>query len=330
MNQSSLRLEYIDIAKIIGLSLVILSHSVYPQLMFFANGCFVPIFFVTSGYTTHRVGLASKGYRLLMPYLIFSIVLGVLYIGQQWLATHKFEELYNTFLGLIYSRYCFYPLGQADNIYLLKAGNAPLWFLTSMFTAYIALIPLLKWPKMRGGVIVGYIAITWILNQLPILLPWSIDCAFIMAIFIYTGMQLREIDLINNNNWGLWCCILLVYCVAFYSNGYGNLSVRDYGDSILLCLISGILGSCLIMKIAVWIASFTIGKRLAHMGQYTLTMFCIQMPLLVGSRMILEKISLCFSLAIPLVCIAFCQLAITLSLGYAIALIARKIFPNLL
>lgn len=172
--------------------------------------------------------------------------------------------------------------------------------------------------------------LTWLLSKLPILLPWSLDTAFLMAIFIYAGVKLRETNLLSNNNWRLWCCILLAYYIVSHINGYENLSIRDYGDSILLCLMSGILGSCLIMKVSVWIASFAVGKHLARIGRYTLTIFCIQMPLLVGSRMIIEKISSCLSLTIPLVCIALCQLVITISLGYAIALIARKIFPNLL
>lgn len=324
------RLTYIDIAKALGLCLVILSHTVYPQLMFFALGCFVPIFFVTSGYTTQSVNIAKKCKRLLIPYFLFSSTFLILYAAQQWFTTHSLKEVTTAAWGILYSRYCVYPLEQTNNIVMLPAGNAPLWFLTSMFTAYVALIPLLRWPKLRGGVIIGYITLTWCLNRLPILLPWSVDCALLMAVFIFSGMQLRESKLLNNNSLLTWSVIMLGYCITTAINGYENISVRDFGHSVLLCIISGVLGSILILKLSTWIAQYKIGKWFAAIGRYSLTIFCVQMPLLVATRIICSKAAVYFSLNIPSEVIALCQLVSTLCVGYAIAVVAHKVLPKIL
>lgn len=54
------RYDYIDIAKGIGIFLVVCSHSLCSDLMYFANGFFIPLFFVLSGYTSKTFSLWKK------------------------------------------------------------------------------------------------------------------------------------------------------------------------------------------------------------------------------------------------------------------------------
>lgn len=323
------RLTHIDIAKAIGLCLVILSHTTCPQLMFFAIGCFVPIFYITSGYTTKSIDIAKRAKRLLIPYVLFSAGLLLLYALQQGLSSNSLEEMPTALGGVIYSRYCFFSYGAAENITLLKAGNAPLWFLTSMFTAYLALVPLLKWHKWQAWIIGGYLILTFLLAQLPILLPWSIDCAPLMAIFIYCGMKMRDHNLLDNRSWLLWSAVFIGYCVITIINGLENLSVRDYGKSILLCLTSGLLGSMLLLKLSKWIEASKIGSYLAAIGRYSLTIFCLQMPLLIGARILINKTAIGLSVAIAPELVAIGQLLITLGVGYVLAIMARKLLPSI-
>lgn len=49
------RLEFIDIAKGIGIILVVLSHTVRADLMYYTAAFFVPIFFFCSGYTSKPI-----------------------------------------------------------------------------------------------------------------------------------------------------------------------------------------------------------------------------------------------------------------------------------
>ena len=321
--QARARLTYIDIAKAIGLCLVILSHTVCPRLMFLALGCFVPVFFVASGYTTKTIELKKKAKRLLLPYALFSIALVGLFILKQVYFGSTHEGILENIGGILYSRYAIYPLGAENNIVLMQAGNAPMWFLTSMFMAYVALKPLLAWPKLREGVICLYLITTWLLSKLPVLLPWSLDTAFFMALFIYAGIVCRNTTILESKKWWLWIGLVIGYGVTTYLNGYENLSVREYGNSIVLSLIAGILGSVLIMKGSMWLSKHKIGKSLARIGQYSLTIFCVQMPLLICVNF------LCGSI-FPSVLVALIQVITTIAVGYFIAIIAHRIMPKVL
>lgn len=321
--QESTRLAYIDIAKALGLCLVILSHTVYPQLMFFALGCFVPVFLVASGYTTKTIAFKKKAKRLLFPYALFSLGFVVLFTIKQIYFSATHEGIFENIGGVLYSRYAIYPLSNENNIFLMQSGNAPMWFLTSMFMAYLALTPLLVLSQLRGRIICLYLFITWAISKLPILLPWSLDTAFFMALFIYAGIVCRRTSILDNNKWGLWIIFVIGYGVTAYLNGYENLSVREYGNSILLSLIAGILGSLLIMKGSMWLSKYKMGNLLACIGKYSLTIFCVQMPLIVCVNFICGSI-------FPAVLVALIQVITTIALGYVIAVVAHRIMPKLL
>ena len=320
------RLLYIDIAKAIGLCMVILSHTVYPKMMLYSVGWFVPIFFITSGYTTFNIDIAQKAKKLIGSYILYSVILFILFLSIQYIRQAPLGDIKNMVVGILYSRYSLYPLDVCDNIYFLNMEyNAPLWFLTSMFTAYVALMPLLKWPKWQAWIIGAYIILTFLLAQLPILLPWSIDCAPLMAIFIYCGMKMRDYNLLENRSWLLWSIIFIGYCVLTVINGSENLSVRDYGNSIVLCCMSGILGSIFTLKFAFWLEQFKIAKYIAYIGKHSLTIFCLQMPLIVFTRVVIHKLSGALSIEIATAAIALCQLSAAIVGGLIVDLIIRNL-----
>ncbi len=271
------RLDYIDIAKGFGILAVVYSHSGGEvDVMTYIGGFFIPLFFILSGYTlkipeqqTITFFLHKKGKRLLAPYLIFSIVLLLLY--RTFLPTD--------FLGVLYSRYCFYLFNVEDNIFFMRGGNAPLWFLTSMFTAYLAVWFLMKSGKYKPYVAVLYMLMTYGLDYLPILLPWSIDTAFLMAVFIWIGTWLKDIDM---KRWSSWHYVLLI--VAYFAlctlNGEPNLSVRVYARSVLLILMTGTIGAILVIKLSQKIEQTFLKTMMIELGRHSLVVFCIQMFLL--------------------------------------------------
>lgn len=324
--QKQPRLIYVDVAKAIGLFMVILSHTVYPQIMYIGIGCFVSIFFIVSGYTTQSLNITKKTTRLIGSYIIFSIILFFLYLLIQAIRHVPLDGCTNMAIGILYSRYSLYPLNTTENIYFLNMEyNAPLWFLTSMYTGFLALIPLLKLKKNKFFLICIYIFFAWLMNQCPILLPWSIDCAPMVAIFLFIGIKLHESNFLNNTSYIHWLAIISIYCLITYMNGGTNLSVRDYGNSILFCLLSGISGSLLILKTSKWIERFKISKYLALIGQHSLVIFCMQMPLITCTRVIINKINTLPSFDFPTIAIALCQLLVAIVGGLILSVIMRKI-----
>ena len=196
------RLNFIDISKGIGIILVILSH-VYSPLMQWASPCFIPIFFVVSGYcTTHLISVKKKFVKLMLPYLIFTVILLVVYVD--------FKPV--NFIGAIYSRWCLYPIDSTSNIYFLRSGNGPLWFLTSMFLAFCC-YKIIQLSKHPFRITIIYISITYILSYLPILLPWSVDTAFLMSVFILAGSFIRNVKMLDKLIFPVFALTAIIYCV---------------------------------------------------------------------------------------------------------------------
>ena len=76
------RLEFVDIAKGIGIMIVCFGHSGAEDVVIsWIGGFIVPLFFILSGYMYKDKGipvgkdLYNKGKKLLKPYLFFSVVL---------------------------------------------------------------------------------------------------------------------------------------------------------------------------------------------------------------------------------------------------------------
>jgi len=281
------RLEYVDILKGIGILLVIFSHSgAEGGAMMYVGGVFIPLFFIASGYTSKPLNqsllssLRVRTLRLLKPYSFFSIVLLLLY--------QRFTVL--DISGIFYSRYCLYPYGSGDNLILMGGGSPPLWFLTSLLTASVPFFLLQRYSKYTSWLILLFLAYTFVCQFLPVLLPWSLDTACLMAIFMYMGLLLR------NGRWqqdfpltyGLM--LLVVYVLLCTLNGELNVSVREYGYSFLLYLLTGLTGTVILLRVSRFLQGSRIGEFLATIGRHSLVIFCIQMFLLRLSHQLFHQL----------------------------------------
>lgn len=267
------RLEFVDIAKGIGIMIVCFGHSGAEDVVIsWIGGFIVPLFFILSGYMYKDKGipvgkdLYNKGKKLLKPYLFFSVVLLLIYKRFAW----------NDIVGVFYSRYCLYTYHAPDNIFFMKATNSPMWFLTAMFATFPLFYIIMKNEKYIKWIALSYLLITWGCTFLPILLPWSLDVVFIMAIFMYIGVLFRRQENLLNKPSYIYGLIIAAFLILCKVNGEPNPSVRELGHSLLLYMITGVLGSISMM----WICKHLEGKPfsglLADIGRHTLVIFCLQ------------------------------------------------------
>lgn len=266
------RLLFIDIAKGLGITLVVCSHTEAHNLMMWAVGFFVPIFYFCSGYMTIYPStngsitqkMMIRARKLLIPYLFFNLLL--LFYYRRW----SIFGLY----GIIYSRYFFFPLESENNFEFFIWGNYPMWFLTSLFVSYLLYYILLN-NKNKRLIILIYLCITYLLSLLPILLPWSIDTAFLSSLIMYAGLYAKNYNIISLRKNDLLLCIFiysLLLCVA----GDMNLSIRQYGISFIIYYIMAILGCIVILWSSKRIERTWIGKVFALFGKHSLTIFCVE------------------------------------------------------
>ncbi len=270
---NSKRVAFVDIAKGLGIMIVCLGHSGAEDFfMPWIGGFIVPLFFFLSGYMYKDKGLPiktdllSKAKKLLKPYFFFSFLLLVIYKRFAW----------NDILGVFYSRYCLYTYYTPDNIFFMKATNSPMWFLTAMLITYPLFYIIIRNEKYRVGIIVSYMLITWGCTYLPILLPWSLDIAFLMAIIMYAGVLFKR-----HLNWFqqpfyIKIIVFVIFVLLCILNGKPNPSVREYGISFLIYTTTGMLGTISM----VWFCKYIENKRhsefLAEIGRHTLVIFCLQ------------------------------------------------------
>ena len=271
-------LDYVDIAKGFGIVLVVCSHSDALGLMWIFMGMFVPIFYFCSGYTcsvkgTFKGSMLKRFKKLFVPYLFFNFVLFCVF------RHFSLREV----AGMLYSRYCLYPLDVTPNIKFLTSGNYPMWFLTSMIVSYLFFYLIVYYEKYRYYTIGGYVIATFMLSWCPILLPWSLDTAFLTALFMYMGMMARKHNLMETDKWVVRVLAIIyigIHCVG----GEMNLSVRMYGTSVVSYFVLGTLGSFLVLWGARFLVHTIAGNLLLILGRHSLTIFCIQMAFIVMAK----------------------------------------------
>lgn len=310
--------KHVDITKGIGIVIVTMSHCVCANWAYFANGFFVPLFFFVSGLTLNQLSLKKKFPRLIKPYLFFSVLFILLNIISHQQDINKYN-----LLGVFYSRYQLYANDYINNnLIFMNLGNATLWFLTSMFSAFV-LLKLILISGVKNQVVISsiYILIAYLLTYSPILLPWSIDTAFIASVFMVAGMNYKRI---KATSWKWIVLAIVVYGVAVYLNGYTNMSVREYGRNILLFFITGITGSFITVELSKNFESSRFLYPLKIIGQHSLTIFCLQIPLL----KFIQRVVCAFTTELY-IC-AICQIILTLVIGTLISKLIYKYIPTII
>lgn len=149
---SNKRLSYLDMAKGIGIILVLYGHLIYTSenVRVWISAFHMPLFFVISGITLSmgtkdekdvKGRISKKAHTLLIPYMWFSIIYFIVDIG-------------NVFLNKI-TMFDF----KANIIATLTfAGKSVMWFITALFISQVILI-LLQSKLPDIGVIISVIII---------------------------------------------------------------------------------------------------------------------------------------------------------------------------
>lgn len=274
----SKRLEYVDIAKGIGLILVVCSHSDAFDLMWLMMDMCIPIFFFCSGYTysmkgTFKESMIKKSKRLLVPYLFFNMVMLCAFCH------FSFREI----VGILYSRYSLYPLDVTPNIKFFTSGNYPMWYLTSMLVSYFLFYLLVYHEKYKHALMLLYAVLILCFMKSPILLPWSIDTAPLTAMLIYIGMKVRKHDLLSMDIY-LVLFLVLIYLGLRCVGGDLNISVRMYGSSVAIYFLLAIIAPFVVLWGAKFLEDTYIGKIFMSLGRHSLTIFCIQILFIMWAK----------------------------------------------
>lgn len=270
------RYEFIDLAKGIGILLVILGHiTLTPNfLRIWLYTFHIPLFFFLSGYvfsgnSDFKSFILKKIKSLLIPYLFFGLVLVLIQIWQS-----EPLNILNILVGFL-------------NL-ITQKKYLTVWFLSCIFIVNIIMWCIIRFTK--GDLyksllmsLVIYLIGAFYNFKIGSNLPWNINSAFMMTIFFWSGYSLKCINIENlimkikkfflvipvlffiNGVLGVINYIIMSHeIVDVYYNRYGNYIIY------LFAALSGTLGIFLL-------AYYTRSKFyiIRYIGQNSLTYYAL-------------------------------------------------------
>ncbi len=265
------RVEYIDLAKGLSMSLIILFHirdfhtTVEVGLEFFR----VPIYFFLSGlffkeYSSIKVYTLKRVNKLIIPYLFFfltayaaGIVCHFLHFYEKGLLEEPFRW------GMIGD--IFFKLGRGEDI----GYNSPIWFLLSLFEVNILFFLLHRWIrnwKWRLAVcfLMGCAMVTaWtVTERWPYYLDRSLASLPFFAVGYATkGWILQEKELFRRRTGWLLClgCFAFVYGCALFP--------KEVRDIFLVHYAAGFAGIALLLIFCRLLERLPL---ISYLGRYSL------------------------------------------------------------
>jgi fucose 4-O-acetylase-like acetyltransferase len=242
---------------------------------------YMPLFFVAAGYTYKNKGKSIKDFvkekakRLLVPYAVCNLFLFAFFT----IMNRKLSR--PGILGLFYSRSQLMRNGTMWNMNLSQYLNAPTWFLTCIFLCYCLYYVIdtkFTDTSKRRKVIVAAMALGVLIRTVsPVLMPWSIENALFFLGYLEVGRVLKEggLNWLRKNQW-IYANLLIGYVALCYIQGLANVSISEYGRSMILYFFTGSVGSILCMKAGELTEKYLkiFAKPMAFVGRNTLPILC--------------------------------------------------------
>ena len=272
--EKSNRLDYLDIAKGIGIILVVLAH-VYAfnpeisvsrgKLVTWIYSFHMPLFFIISGMLIRyknkidfKKTIFSRMKGILVPYLFFSLV-----------SVFIFALLADFEKGVIQELF---------RVTILGIGIETLWFLPALFFSDIIFTMMKKIVKNDYviGVIIAilFFVSSFVTAENRMLLRFFAR-GLVALTFIYIGYMLFEIVQKRNIDNKFLIGILIVQIITSHLNGFVDLNNLVFNNKILY-LFNSVLGSYILIEICKKIKS----KSLIYLGKNSLIIMWLHLDLI--------------------------------------------------
>jgi fucose 4-O-acetylase-like acetyltransferase len=289
------RIEYLDVARGIGILLVVLGHNDFAALSpFFRQLIFsfhVPLFFFLSGYfintsLSFRDYFKKRFHTVLKPYL-FTIFL--IYFASVSFEKMGFQTALTRILKALYGSFNYIDWGQ-------------LWFLPNLFVVslyafiFIRVTGRLQSRWIRWGILLGTLVISFPLvhafypfsialfgkEYQVVGLPFSLDVLFLSGFFFILGNEVRQINAdqaLSSLLIPIVTGIGLLLLNYFFPYNV-DIAKRIY-DSLLVNTAEAILGTLFVLAISrqIELHSRWLAAAFKYVGNITLIILLFHMPI---------------------------------------------------
>lgn len=317
MAKMSPRFDYIDIAKSLGMLLIIWGHiHLVGWSNAFVYAFHIPLFFFLSGmvfderrYPNFVTFLKKKVVSLLVPYVIYSVLTWVVWVLYIHMTGNRTVDIWMPLAETF--------IAQGSGGFLVH--NVPLWFVTSLFVVevvYFFLTKLHRWLRRVIVVtlpIISYLIISYVHAFDFTLMPWNIEVAMLAIPFYALGYEViknlgheRLQFLVKHHKIPSLIlslvCGIVVACFCEY-NGSISFGYAYMGRNVILTYLLALLGivmmmvMCILMSNSKWNDYKWMGA-IKWFGKNSFTAMAIHNPI----KGIMIPISIAVVLAIQRVC----------------------------
>ena len=339
--ETNARLQYLDIAKGIGILMVIIGHCpsipvMLNQLIFSVH---MPLFFILSGYTFKLKYseqpwkyIAKTAKALLIPYGISCLIIIAVQVFKSII--YEGDTAYELLKWINAS---WYGSGGKYPEFFVNHGIpmtyiGALWFLLAMFFAksFLVLIMRSRTPFLWVMIclFIGYVS-----SQKLFWFPFSIQAGLCSVLFVYIGYLIREKDLFSWKavHWTLKILMLgaWIYCIVFCGRFW--LVGNTFSDGFL-DIIGSVCGTFVIVYISQGLEKVRpLRFLLSGTGRLSLGIMCAHLIVLdclkIGRRagVLVDTFHVSYRTAeIIVVTVASLGLAVIL---YFVPFINKKLYP---
>lgn len=249
------RLDYIDIAKGLGMLAVIWGHvMIFGWSYKLVYGFHIPLFFMLSGmcfnqmkYTSVEQLIKRRVKTLLVPYVLFSFVTWLVYVAGA--LVFKMDTMSNCWHYLLQTL-----IAQGSGGYL--EHNVALWFVPCLFVVDLLYFFISKLPDWLIIVVCLVLTVTGILMSTHYYditsLPWSVDTALsAMPFFAFGNLMVKWFShekIINSIDTHLkaWVMVVVILTVILFigvqNNGYVSMGHNCLGNRTWLFYLNAFVG----------------------------------------------------------------------------------------
>lgn len=246
------RVRWVDIAKGIGIVLVVFGHlNVF--LVEFIYGFHMPLFFILAGMMVKKLD-DSKGFlsekfikkramRIIYPYFQFGVLSYFIWLIERAIRHQSTEDFLAPIICLL--------IGTSYEGALQV--NPPLWFLPCLFIAEL----LFRVVQRYGGIVVYvFLSFSGIIIGNLFSLPWSIDIALAMQVMLLFGKTLfLSYEKIEKQVSASIFLVVMSFVMLTMSlgitelNGRVDVSSRVY-NNVILFYLNGVIGALGVLFLA--------------------------------------------------------------------------------
>lgn len=226
------RLDYIDIAKALGMLTIMWGHVAVGNSVTFVYAFHIPLFFFLSGmvfvkdkYPSGKLFVKRRMQTLIFPYIIYSFVTWAIWVLFSCV-THI--EVSSYWMPLLQTF-----IAQGSEGYLVH--NVPLWFVSCLLVVEVAYYWISKLPDVWIVIVclliamLSYILINYCTFFDFTTLPWSTEVAMAAIIFYASGhLFIKHIGhqrfehFVYRNKWFSFLLMLALFVIVYYGGLYNG------------------------------------------------------------------------------------------------------------